>query len=284
MSATTTTSATFFHRTDGRLRLGWFILLFYVAFFAVLFGASTLFTAPLTAAAVPKEIIQAAGAIGVTAASLLAVWLLRRFVDRQPWSGIGITVRPAKVAGHLLAGMAIATVTVGAVVAVVVGLGHATWTLSVAQLPVVAFVLVVQGYFLQGFPEELWFRGYLFRNLADRLSPWVVFALSAVMFGALHILSRGGAANFTEQVFYMVAAVGMGAALTACRMLTGSIWLGVGFHAAYDTALGTFATPVSGRYIPMLLILFVFLLVVSAILLAVRQLRKPPFEGTQHDQ
>jgi membrane protease YdiL (CAAX protease family) len=90
--------------------------------------------------------------------------------------------------------------------------------------------------------EELIFRGILFRWLEEWGGSWVALLATSALFGAAH-LSNPNAST--------IAAVGIafeaGVMLGAAYMLTRSLWLPMGVHAAWNFAQGEiYDIPVSG--------------------------------------
>lgn len=97
-------------------------------------------------------------------------------------------------------------------------------------------------FLLVGVREELMFRGYLQATLTRGLGFWPAAILLSVLFGAGHISNPG------ETVVGIVGV--MIRALLYCLLLrlTGSLWLGIGFHAAWDWAQSfLYGTPQSGH-------------------------------------
>lgn len=90
--------------------------------------------------------------------------------------------------------------------------------------------------------EELIFRGILFRWIEEFGGSWMALLLTSAFFGAAH-LSNPNASP--------IAAVGIafeaGVMLGAAYMLTRSLWLPMGIHAAWNFAQGEiYDIPVSG--------------------------------------
>jgi membrane protease YdiL (CAAX protease family) len=90
--------------------------------------------------------------------------------------------------------------------------------------------------------EELVFRGIMFRWLEEFGGSWLALLLTSALFGAAHLSNPNASA---------VAAVGIaleaGVMLGAAYMLTRSLWLPMGIHAAWNFTQGeVFDIPVSG--------------------------------------
>jgi membrane protease YdiL (CAAX protease family) len=90
--------------------------------------------------------------------------------------------------------------------------------------------------------EELVFRGILFRWIEEFGGSWLALLLTSAFFGAAHLHNPNSS---------MIAAVGIafeaGVMLGAAYMLTRSLWLPMGMHAAWNFTQGEiFDIPVSG--------------------------------------
>src|SRR5881628_733598 len=90
--------------------------------------------------------------------------------------------------------------------------------------------------------EEMMFRGILFRWIEEFGGSWTALLITSAMFGAAHLLNPHASA---------IAAVGIafeaGVMLGAAYMLTRSLWLPMGIHAAWNFAQGEiYDIPVSG--------------------------------------
>ncbi|MBV8995863.1 MAG: hypothetical protein JO287_19655, partial [Pseudonocardiales bacterium] len=72
---------------DRRLALPWRIVLAWLGFFGcLLFGMAV----QEVASRLPDVLSHAAASGGIGASAFGLVWLLRRHIDRRPWSGIGL--------------------------------------------------------------------------------------------------------------------------------------------------------------------------------------------------
>jgi membrane protease YdiL (CAAX protease family) len=90
--------------------------------------------------------------------------------------------------------------------------------------------------------EEMLFRGILFRWLEEFGGSWVALMITSALFGAAHLMNPNAS---------YIAAVGIaleaGVMLGAAYMLTRSLWLPIGIHAAWNFAQGEiYDIPVSG--------------------------------------
>lgn len=217
----------------------------------------SLFTAILVAALVQAVLppgfagIAAASAVVTLVASGLAVVLVR-FVDRRPVRELGLTADRAAVRGSLAGLALVATcVAVATGFAVLLGLAGPSRPGNGWSPEGTVALILVQAFLLQGFPEELLFRGYLVQTALGRVRVWAVLALSTLLFGSLHILSNSGARNLTQQLLFLGIPLGFGALATTLRLMTGSLWPAVavhgGFHVSMYVANG-FVRPHEARY------------------------------------
>lgn len=99
--------------------------------------------------------------------------------------------------------------------------------------PVWAFIVLSIGlaFVLQGIPEELLFRGWLFNIVRDR--PWLAFWWTTLTFTVIHLRSDGGQEHWYDYLAYLAIPFGLGALAGALVLLTGSMWTAVGIHAGY---------------------------------------------------
>lgn len=95
----------------------------------------------------------------------------------------------------------------------------------------VVMLFVTQPFFLQGFPEELVFRGAMLRALGRR--PVVAIVTSTLVFGAIHILSQGGQQNLAERFLYLPFAASFGFLAAVLTVLLRSMWVAVGVHGGF---------------------------------------------------
>lgn len=90
--------------------------------------------------------------------------------------------------------------------------------------------------------EELLFRGVLFLSVEKWFGSWVALVVSSLVFGLTHLANPQ--ATLEGALFIAVEA---GILLAACVMLTRRLWLGIGFHMAWNyTQEAIFSSIVSG--------------------------------------
>jgi len=182
-------------------------------------------------------------------ASLLAIlvitWAFRRFLDRDTLLGLGLQRSkrwPREVGTGLALGFFL--------MAFIFGL---EWRLGWVQIqgfawhrqPPMTLIGVLLGYAafytFVAFSEELAFRGYILQNLRQEWGTLVALLASSFLFALLHGLNP----HFTPLALVGIALAGV---FMACGyLLSGSLWLPIAFHFAWNFAQGPlFSLPVSG--------------------------------------
>lgn len=95
---------------------------------------------------------------------------------------------------------------------------------------------------LPAFMEEMLFRGILFRWIEEFGGSWAALVVTSALFGAAHIMNAN-ASWFSS----FAIAVEAGLLLGGAYMLTRSLWMPIGLHAAWNFTQGfLFDVPVSG--------------------------------------
>jgi uncharacterized protein len=265
---------------NRRPRLVWRIVLAWLGFFGCLLVVGV--AIQTVTSWLPEVTSNAAASAGIAASALGLVWLLRRHIDRRPWSGIALTLHRAAIP-HLLAGIVLAGVVSMVAAATTVQLGLADWgwsadtTNDVATkgLAITIILIALSTVLVQAFPEELVFRGYIYANLGETLPLWVTVVSSSLIFGSMHLFSNQGATTVAEQVIYALSATGFGLMLAVCRTVSGTLWLGIGFHCGFDVCNNRLTTMHHGAFIPAWLISLAILIAASGITLGIQRGRAP---------
>lgn len=124
-------------------------------------------------------------------------------------------------------------------------LDRTLWLLPLAVVPVIVLILsgihvspVMVGAFAVfaiavGFNEEIWFRGLLLaalRSLGERRA----VVAGSIVFGALHLtnLFTGQPPLYVALQFALACLAGL--VLAELVAITGSLWIGIGWHLVYD--------------------------------------------------
>lgn len=168
---------------------------------------------------------DAGGALSI----LLASWLLTRFMDRRPFSSLGFASdRPARL---FLLGLAIG---IGWLASSLVGLtlvggaryepeGSVIWSLLTWSATALLLNTLTQQ--LLGF-------GYLFHTIRAQSNTCVAIVLAALLFALLHLGAIQGSAWAAANVF------GAGVLFGVAQWVTGSLWMSIGIHYAWNLLLG----------------------------------------------
>ena len=99
------------------------------------------------------------------------------------------------------------------------------------------------GAFVSAFVQELIFRAVIYRINEEWLGTWWAVAISAILFGLIH-LSSAGATIFSA----LAVALQAGVLLAAAYALTHRLWMALGIHMAWDFANdGIFGVGIAGR-------------------------------------
>jgi uncharacterized protein len=172
----------------------------------------------------------------VLAAAALAAYVLAvRWSEKRPVTEVA---RAGALRG-LLGGVALGAALFGLVVAVLA----ATGTYRVTGAGSVTGALTILGMMTAvAVSEEIVFRGVVLRLLAERLGDGRGLAVSAVLFGAVHLANPGASLWGAVAI-----AIEGGLLLGAAYQLTRTLWLPIGLHLAWNVVQGgVFGSTVSG--------------------------------------
>ena len=173
----------------------------------------------------------------VAAAIILGLYaLFVRWIERHWPADLPL----GKLVPHTLLGILVGFIIMVLVVSTIVAMGDATVTwkgFSVEkQFSVfMMFLAVAVG-------EEMIFRGVIFRWIDERWNTWVALLISAILFGWMHI-SNDNATWWSS----LAIAVEAGLLLGAAYKWSGSLWVPIGIHWAWNYTQGNiFGLAVSG--------------------------------------
>jgi membrane protease YdiL (CAAX protease family) len=162
-------------------------------------------------------------------AALLITWVLALY-ERRRVDEYGLPVRLA-FGARFGEGFAIGVINAGAValgMSVLGGMQVHGLAISGAML-VWAAIAWLGSNLMVGVAEEYWFRGYLMQTLWESLGFWPAAALISLWFAAIHYLFKPG-----ENVWDVITLISVSLWLCYTLRRTGSLWLAVGWHAAFD--------------------------------------------------
>jgi uncharacterized protein len=203
----------------------------------VLFGA---FVAPVVVAFHPPYSTAGSIAMSWILAALLiaALVIVERFAAGKPASAIGFNRRHA--VRDLLLGFAIGAGLFSIVILelALAGCYRITATHLTSSLAVAAVLLLPDAII-----EEVLFRGVVFRLVEEWTGTWIALAVSAALFGFVHV-ANPGATWFST----LAIALEAGVLLAAAFVVTRNLWLPIGMHFAWNFFEGpVYGTQVSGH-------------------------------------
>ncbi|SIT69110.1 CPBP family intramembrane glutamic endopeptidase [Microbacterium sp. RU33B] len=192
-------------------------------------------------------------AVSVGCLAVALVVAARRWLDRRPFSGLALPVSRAAWRPFLVGLLAFSAPSlVGLGVAVAAGWMTVTTLAPGPEVFGMLALVVVTVFVYEAVPEELVFRGYVFRNLAAAMPPWLAVVAQAVLFTvlgtALWVVGEGWEV-FTERVGIFFA---MGIVLGLIRIVSRSVWACVGFHLGFQVVAQTLTgdtVSISGPYV-----------------------------------
>lgn len=200
----------------------------------------------------------------VTLLTLALLYSVLRFLNKKPFSfifgknniraffiGLGFFTIPAAIT---------------LVASILFGLVEITPQASFANIAV-SFLFVAGFIFIsEALPEELIFRGYLFKKLSAFTKAWLTIALQAGLF-LLFAFLIGAAGDPLDASFLLTFAITLG----IVRAATGSVWAAIGFHLACMTFQQGFGNTWSLFTVssPSLLQMYIFAMIPFSITIAI---------------
>ena len=184
---------------------------------------------------VTDKSLRRVGALLLTAVVLAGYWAYVRVVEKRAVTELS----GAHAVRELGAGLALGALLFSVTIAILGALGVFQITGSNGWLVVLG---IIPASIMAGVLEETLIRGIVFRILEKSLGSWIALGISAVIFGALHLLNPG--ATLLNAAAISIEA---GVLLAAAFMLTRRLWLCIGTHIAWNfTQGGIFSVAVSG--------------------------------------
>ena len=171
----------------------------------------------------PVSVLQAAAFAALIAGAYVA---FVRLIERRPVVEFGAAGWARELGAGFGAGLLLFSAVIGVIA--VFGGYRVVGTGTVASLYPAAAMAI-----LSGVVEEIVLRGLFFRLLERLLGSWIALALSAALFGALHLGNPGATASAAVAI-----ALEAGVMLAALYMLTRRLWAAIGLHAAWNFAQG----------------------------------------------
>lgn len=173
----------------------------------------------------------------ITPITYFAYWLYVRYVEKRNTTELSSPKAGREFGIGSLLGFGLFSV----VIAVLWLLGF--YRINGLNLEWLSLIGALAGALVSGFVQELIFRAIIYRIAEEWLGIWWAVAISAVLFGLIHLTSAG-ATLFSA----LAVALQAGVLLAAAYALTHRLWMAFGLHAAWDFANdGVFGVGVAGQ-------------------------------------
>ncbi|WP_191089862.1 CPBP family intramembrane glutamic endopeptidase [Nesterenkonia ebinurensis] len=188
-----------------------------------------------------------ANAVGVFSLAVPMVLVINRYLDRRPVSALGLHAEKRAWRDFLYGALTwLIPAGLGLTVALMFGWVEIRIDSSIAELIGVILLLILLVFVYEAFPEELIFRGYIYRNLTAAVAPWVAVVIQALLFSAfgtaLWVISNGWGVFLERSVLFF----GMAVVVGCVRLISGSLWAAIGFHLAFQVMMQLF---LSSQYV-----------------------------------
>ena len=183
----------------------------------------------------PSDWLSVLASTAVAAIFVAMYALFCRLIEQRPVAEFSPRGWAPELGGGVVAGVVVFSTIVG-VIALLGGYQVIAMRGPAVLVPALAVAI------LSGFTEEIFFRGLFFRLTEQWLGSWAALALSAALFGGLH-LHNPNATWFAG----LAIAFEAGILLAAVYMITRRLWAAVGLHAAWNFVEGgVYSIPISG--------------------------------------
>lgn len=170
--------------------------------------------------------------LGVFAVAMGSYWAVVHWYERRPVPELRVDWR------GIVAGAIAGSFSIAAPIALLYASGHYQVT-SVRGLDGVGGVLLV--ILVAAVIEEVFFRGLLFRILAERVGMRVALVVSAVVFSAAHYANNG----FTATT--LSAGVLTGLMWSGVYIVSRSLWVAGAHHCCWNATIFLTGLPLSGQ-------------------------------------
>jgi membrane protease YdiL (CAAX protease family) len=240
-----------FFNNFGRLRSGWRLALYILAFIAL---SILLVTVLRVVFAMGRAVVPSVPSAGYyadiifrlsgLAAALGAGYFCARLLEGLPWRSLGLTVHDGWLR-DLIVGTAIGFATLALAVGIATGAGGLHFSFAGSQMLLAAGrSLLASGVllFVAALAEEAAFRGYPLQTLTRAGLMVLGVLLTSLPFAFVHLNNP----NVVPGVTFANTAIA-GVWLAAAYLKTRSLWFPLGVHWGWNWSLGwVFGLPISG--------------------------------------
>lgn len=243
-----------FINPTGRLRSGWRLLIFALAFVALLFiiatGARIVYAIALQllpGRSLGNYLENILFRLTFLAAALVASFICTRWLEGLPWRAAGLSLREEWLR-DLLIGSAIGIASLALATGIATAGGGLSFTtfargevLQVGRSLVFSSVLFI----IAALAEEALFRGYPLQTMSRAGLTGLAVLITSFAFAGIHIENP----NFSKGLPFLNLVIA-GVWFAVAYLRTRSLWFPLGIHWAWNWALGSlFGLPVSGKAI-----------------------------------
>lgn len=236
-----------FFDSTGRVRSGWRVAIFIVAFLA---AATVTSVVAFSALSVGSVLVPGAGgAFGFIAngfallvPAVVVGWLSGKLLDRVPFRALGAWFTKGWFA-HLVGGTVVGAATLALAVGIAMIFGGLKFQNNEVSGQVIAISLIgsLLVFALGAAWEEVVFRGYILQTLSRSNLAWLGIALTSAFFAAIHLGNPNATAISTIDT--LIAGIWFGVAYLKTR----DLWFVWGMHFMWNWMLGSvFGIEVSG--------------------------------------
>ncbi|MDO5504415.1 MAG: type II CAAX endopeptidase family protein [Actinomycetia bacterium] len=193
-------------------------------------------TALQSAATEIQLVVQVASHVVVLVLAAGVLWLMARFIQRVRLGDVGVlwSRRSLQLLGFGLAISIAITVPAGLLLQELGLLRDYFEPNTAVPAWMEVAVMLSMAFFLQGIPEEWFFRGWILRVMGHR--PVRAIWTSAILFGVIHIISEGPQENLFERLVYVAMATAFGLSCAVLAVQLRSVWVAAGIHAGIHVA------------------------------------------------
>ncbi len=209
----------------------------------VLAGAIWLLVVVLNDALFPGKVTVGSRLLNaaiVFSLSVALIFAMTRFVDRRWFRSLGLPLTKEASRPFVIGLFAfLLPSAAGLAIALIAGVATLTMTVRAPAMLASLALTCITVLIYEAIPEELIFRGYLYRNLAERLGPWAAAVLQAILFAifgtALWVYTSGWDVLMERGLIFL----GMGVVLGCLRVMSDSVWACIGFHLGFQVTAQT---------------------------------------------
>ncbi len=188
-----------------------------------------------------RQLLQAIIMSGLV---LPGIWFLWKGMDRQSTISIGLgDFKQSLMKFAFGAGLIAVPLTLTVLTTEIAGWGNVQLNINEGFYQTTLLGLLIT-FLFEALPEEMLFRGYIFSNLNVQYKKWVSAILAVGLFVLLPLFilpiqkwvlgmegDLGGSSTVT--LSYIITMFLFGSFTQYLRVLTGSVWTGIGFHLLF---------------------------------------------------